>query len=150
MSLLREYIKELLTEINLGQSYGTVNYTALVLDDVSHRKLAELSPPDWKPIAHHMTVITPPNQKFRMPSHWLNVEECVKVIAIAQNDQVMTGLVSLEELPLPMKGPAFPHITIAVNPETGGKPVMSNQFSMSDFEPISPIVVCGTIEEILR
>ena len=49
-----------------------------------------------------------------------------------------------------MKGPAFPHITIAVNPEAGGKAYMSNEFQVSDFEPIKPIPITGAVEEILR
>jgi hypothetical protein len=52
-------------------------------------------------------------------------------------------------MPLPMKGPTFPHITIATNPETGGKPMMSNEFSISDFESVTPITICGKIEEIV-
>jgi len=148
MKLLRECIRNLLTEINLGQSHGTIKYTALVLDDQSQSQLAQLAPEGWRIYSHHMTIINPPNQKGRLPSQWLEVEECVKITAIAQNDQVMTGLVDLGGMPLPMKGPSFPHITIATNPQTGGKPMMSNQFSMSDFEPITPIRVCGTIEEV--
>ena len=149
MKLLREYIRGLLTEINLGQSHGTIKYTALILDNQSQSQLAQLVPKGWKIYSHHMTIISPPNQKRRLPSQWLEAEECVKITAIAQNDQVMTGLVDLGGMPLPMKGPSFPHITIATNPETGGKPVMSNGFSMSDFEPVAPITVCGKIEEVL-
>ena len=42
----------------------------------------------------------------------------------------------------------IPHITIATN--AGGKPVMSNEFSDADFEPIEPITVCGKVEEVPR
>jgi hypothetical protein len=149
MKLLREYIRKIISEINLGQSFGTVKYTALVLDSSSHSQLASLVPKGWNVVAHHMTIINPPNQKFRMPTRWLGTKECVTVTAIAQNDQVMTGLIDLGGLPLPMKGPVFPHVTIATNPETGGKPVMSNQFNISDFEPITSINICGKIEEVV-
>ena len=148
MNLLREYIREMLGEMNLGQSFGTIKYTALVLDSASQQRLAALAPEGWQVYAHHMTVINPPNQKGRLPSQWLEAEECVKITAIAQNDQVITGLVDLGGMPLPMKGPSFPHITIATNPETGGRPVMSNEFSSSDFESIAPIKVCGKVEEV--
>jgi hypothetical protein len=149
MKILRECIRKIISEINLGQSFGTVKYTALVLDSSSHSQLASLTPEGWNTFAHHMTIINPPNQKFRMPTRWLGAKECVTVTAIAQNDQVMTGLIDLGDLPLPMKGPAFPHITIATNPETGGKPVMSNQFSVAEFEQITPVNVCGKIEEVM-
>ena len=149
MNLLRKCIHEMLSEISLGRSHGAVKYTALVLDDESHHKLSVLSPPEWNPVAHHMTIINPPNQKLRMPSRWLGAEECVKIISIAKNDQVMTGLVDLGDLPIPMKGPAFPHVTIAINSLLGGKASMSNLFLLSDFESIEPISICGIIEEIL-
>ncbi len=149
MKLLREYIRRTLNEMNLGQSFGTIKYTALILDSASHSQLASMAPEGWSIVAHHMTVISPPSQKFRMPARWLGVEECVTVTAIAQNDQVMTGMVDLGNSPIPMKGPVFPHITIATNPETGGKPMMSNRFSASDFKPISPVLVCGRIEEVV-
>ena len=61
----------------------------------------------------------------------------------------MTGLVDLGDLPIPMKGPAFPHVTIAINSLLGGKASMSNLFLLSDFESIEPISICGIIEEIL-
>lgn len=145
---IKQLVRSLLSEISLGQSYGTVKYTALILDSQSHTQLAQLAPEGWRVYSHHMTVINPPNQKRRLPARWLGVEECVTITAIAQNDQVITGLVDLGNVPIPMKGPSFPHITIATNPQAGGKPMMSNQFSMSDFEPIAPIRVCGTIEEV--
>ena len=154
MNLLREYISELLTEINLGQGYG-IEYTAFVLDDASHQKLAAFAPEGWKVFAHHMTIINPPNQKLRLPSQWLDQDLCVRVVGIAQSAQGMTALVDLEGLPLPMKGPEYPHITIATNPAEGGKPAMSNWkfkpvIDKHNFEAITSIVVCGRIEEILR
>ena len=153
MNLLREYIREMLCEMNLGQSFGTIKYTALVLDPASQQRLAALAPEGWKVYAHHMTVISPPEQKGRLPSQWLEAKECVEITAIAQNDQVITGLVDLGGMPLPMKGPSFPHVTIATNPKPPadlppGRPEMSNEFSSSDFESIAPIKVCGKVEEV--
>jgi hypothetical protein len=80
----------------------------------------------------------------------LELEGCFKIISIAQNDQVITALVDLGDLPLPMKGPTMPHVTIAVNPATGGKAEMSNAFQEQDYNPIEPIEICGTVEEVLR
>ena len=151
MNLLREYVRELL-EINLGTGVG-IEYTAFVLDADSARALREYVPKGWTPKSHHMTIISPREQKQRLPSHWLDFEDKggqMKVVAIAKNDRVITGLVDLGGLPVPMKGPAFPHVTIAINPEAGGKAYMSNEFQLSDFEPIEPIPITGEVEETLR
>ena len=148
--LLRGYIREMITEdFNLGKGTG-IEYTALVLDAASHSELASMAPEGWNIYSHHMTIVSPPNQSMRLPSRWLGSEHCVKVVGVAQDEKVMTAKVDLGGLPLPMKGPAIPHVTIATNPKNSGKPVMSNDFSISDYEPISPISICGTVEEVLR
>jgi len=149
--LIREYIRELLLEFNLGTGTG-IEYTAFILNENTVSALNQYVPKGWIPKSHHMTIITPKNQKQRLPSHWLDFVDDqgqMKVVSIAQNDKVVTGLVDLGSLPLPMKGPAFPHVTIAVNP-AGGRPEMSNEFQLADFEPISPIPLVGQVEEILR
>jgi len=92
--------------------------------------------------------VNPPNQKLRLPARWLGAEVCVKAVAVAENEKVKTVLVDVGDILIPMKGPSFPHVTIAVNPAEGGKPFMSNQFSLNDFQSISPIILCGVIEEV--
>ena len=149
---VRKYVRELLREFNLGVGSG-IDYTAFVLDADSARALREYVPEGWAPKSHHMTIITPQKQKQRLPSRWLGFEDTtgqIKVVGLAKNDKVITGLVDLGGLPVPMKGPAFPHVTIAINPEAGGKAQMSNEFQLSDFEPITPIPITGAVEEILR
>ena len=152
MNLLREYIRELL-EINLGTGVD-IEYTAFVLDADSTKSLSKYVPKGWTPKSHHMTIISPREQKQRLPSHWLDFEDKnegqLKVVGLAKNDKVITGLVDLGGLPIPMKGPTFPHVTIAINPEAGGKAHMSNEFHLSDFEPIKPIPLKGSVEEIFR
>ena len=151
MKLLREYIKELL-EVDLGTGVG-IAYTAFVLDADSAAALRLHVPEGWQPKSHHMTLISPQHQKQRIPSRWLRFKDetgQMKVVAIAKNDRVITGLVDLGGLPIPMKGPAFPHVTIAVNPSAGGKPYMSNEFRANDFEKIAPIPITGAVEEISR
>jgi hypothetical protein len=153
MNLLREYIRELLTEVNLGTGKG-IEYTAFVLDNDVSKELLQYAPSGWTPKSHHMTIISPPNQKQRLPSHWLDFSDEIgqmKVVKIAQNDKIITGLVDLDGLPIPMKGPAFPHVTIAVNPN-GGKAVMSNDFTKEDFKggDIPHIPLTGRVEEILK
>ena len=149
---LRVLIREMLIEMDLGVGTG-IEYTAFVLDDASHQALADLAPPGWKVFSHHMTIINPPNQKQRLPARWLNQKISITATAVAggsPDDAVMTAMVDLNNQPVPMKGPAFPHVTIATNPAKGGKPAMSNNFTNSDFEPIDPIQLTGTIEEIIR
>jgi len=159
-----------LSEIMMGQRFG-VEYTALVLDQDSHVKLAALAPDGWKVYSHHMTIINPPNQSSTtgFESEWIGGPYCFDIIAVAVDRMVMTGLVDINTLVdtrtndssgsiyLPFKGPAFPHVTIATNPAEGGKPAMSNwKFKpeigerSDQFKPIDPIAVCGNIEEIMR
>jgi len=154
MKLLLENWREHLEEISLGVDMAkSIEYTALVLDEASHQKLAAFAPEGWKVFAHHMTIISPPNQSQRLPSQWLDFEGCIKVIGIAEGQHVVTALVDLEGLPIPMKGPEYPHITIATNPEEGAQPAMSNwkykpEFSEGNFKQIDPIEVCGKVEEV--
>ena len=37
----------------------SIAYTAFVLDDSSHQKLAQMAPEGWSVYAHHMTMIPP-------------------------------------------------------------------------------------------
>ena len=149
---LRQVIKEeldtVLSEISLGTPTKDVLYTAFVLDDNS--KLLDYVPEGWKSIAHHMTILPPTEMKRRLPSRWLDYSGCLKVVGLAQNDMVVAARVDLGDLPIPMKIPGLPHITIATNPESGGKPHMSNDFVEEDFQPISSFEVCGKVEEVFR
>jgi hypothetical protein len=140
----RQFINEASTGFDLAKS---IEYTAFVLDDNSHQKLAQLAPEDWKVYAHHMTMIPPTEQKQRLPPSQF-FEGCVKVVGIARNNKVIAAKVDLGDMALYNKIAGIPHITIATN--AGGKPAMSNEFSDEDFEPIEPIVVCGKVEEVQR
>jgi hypothetical protein len=151
MKLLLESWRDYLSEISLGTDMAKhIDYTALVLNDTGHKALLPYVPAGWTPKAHHMTIISPPKMKRRLPTRWLDTELCVKVVGIALNDRVATALVDLEGLLLPMKGPSHPHITVAINPLVGAKAVESNNFSISDYDTdtFKPIKVCGTIREI--
>jgi hypothetical protein len=140
----RKFINEATTGFDLAKS---IEYTAFVLDDDSHRKLAKMAPDGWKVYAHHMTMIPPTEQKQRLPPSQF-FEGCIKVVGIARNDKVITAKVDLGDIALYNKIAGVPHITIATN--AGGKPAMSNEFSDTDFEPIEPIEVCGKVEEVPR
>lgn len=147
---LRSIIRETLVEVSLGLSFNQIEYTGFILDDKSHKALADLAPDGWEIKAHHMTIIGPADQKYRLPSKWIDFSGCFQVNGIAVNDFVMTARVDLGSHPIPMKGPSFPHVTIAVNPVTGGKAMQSNEFNSADFKAIQPITICGHVEEILK
>ena len=55
---------------------------------------------------------------------------------------------SLRDSILPVRGPIFPHVTIATNPVLKGKPYMSNQLDLSQEQAIEPIRLSGVIQEI--
>lgn len=149
MKLIFENWRKLLKEFEMGEPSKDVEYTAFVLDDNS--KLLEHVPEGWKEYAHHMTIIPPTEMSQRLPSRWLDYEGCLEVVGIAKNDKVVAARVNLDDLPIPMKIKGLPHITIATNPKTGGKPLMSNDFLEEDFEPLEkPIEVCGKIEEVIK
>tara|TARA_R100001510_G_C7599500_1_gene166548 strand:+ start:26 stop:472 length:447 start_codon:yes stop_codon:yes gene_type:complete len=148
MKLLIENWRQYINEASVGSDLAkAISYTAFVLDDDSHRKLAKMAPDGWKVYAHHMTMIPPTEQKQRLPPSQF-FEGCVKAVGIARNEMVIAVKVDLGEMAVYNKIAGIPHITIATN--AGGKPAMSNEFSDADFEPIDPITVCGKVEEIPR
>ena len=173
MRLLRKCIRGLLKEVSLGadllkREHG-IDYTALVLDAASVQRLKQAAIEfgmndglDFKakngsPLPHHMTIINSKNQEMRLPGRWLDQKLCVKVVGFAQGAHVMAALVDLEGQPFPITGPAYPHVTIAVNHKEGGEPSMSNwKFkpvlgpAPDQFKPVTPIVICGRITEVFR
>ena len=153
MKLILENWRQYLNEVEMGEPTKDIAYTAFVLDDNS--KFLEYVPEGWETHAHHMTILAVTDMKRRLPERWQSYghdeEACLKVVGIAKNDQVVAARVDLEGLPIPMKIRGLPHITIATNPEAGGKPAMSNKFKEEDFVPLDAlIVVCGKVEEVSR
>jgi hypothetical protein len=148
MKLLLENWREYLNEASIGFDLAkSISYTAFVLDDESHRKLAKMAPDGWKVYAHHMTMIPPTDQKQRLPPSQF-FEGCIKAVGIARNEKVIAVKVDFGDMAIYNKILGVPHITIATN--AGGKPAMSNEFSDADFESIEPITVCGKVKEISR
>jgi hypothetical protein len=127
---------------------ANISYSAVVLDDESHQKLVKIFksmiPENWKVLAHHMTIkmgaLDPESQAKKDLADGsiitLNVED------YAIDDKVMAvgveGYVSMN---------IKPHITLAVNVNEGGKPVMSNQ--LTDWRPIPfPLKLTGKVTEV--
>ena len=150
MKLLLENWRKYVNEVAMGFDMAkSIEYTAFILDEASHQKLAQLAPEGWKVFAHHMTMIPPTEQKQRLPTDQF-YEGCLAITGIAQNERVIAVRVDAESQNLYNKIEGLPHVTIATNPEAGGKPAMSNEFREQDYKPIDPIEVCGKVEEVLR
>ena len=150
MKLLLENWRKYLNEVAMGFDMAkSIEYTAFVLDKTSHQKLAQLAPEGWKVFAHHMTMIPPTEQKQRLPSEQF-YEGCLTVTGLAQNERVIAARVDTASQNLYTKVEGSPHITVATNPEAGGKPAMSNEFVEQDFKPIDPIEICGKVEEVMK
>ena len=145
MKLLLENWRQYLIEQN-------ISYSGVVLDEESRQKLLELPIPEgWEPVAHHMTITMgsfihkkgkhdfsgayPPGAEIELP-----------VIAVGQDDRAMAVKV---QVPSEInKKISFPHVTVAVNREGGGKPFHSNKIPEENFEPLSGIVLRGVVEEV--
>ncbi len=123
-----------------------IEYTAVKLDDDSHKALAQLAPQGWKVFAHHMTIIPPTLQqtepRYNYPKYPIGSEITFEAVAMAKNDKVIAVQIKTD---VPTKN-KIPHITIATN--NGGKAMESNDFSKKDFKRMKPIKLKGTIEEI--
>jgi len=121
-----------------------ISYSAVVLDERSRKRLIDkfkkIIPEDYEIIAHHMTInmgeIDPNYEKYLGMPVRLSVDE------IAMDDKVIAVGVSN----FPSKNDK-PHITLAVNRQNGGKPVMSNY--LKNWEKVKrPFYVVGTVQEV--
>lgn len=123
---------------------SNISYSAVVLDEKSRERLInrfkEIIPEGWDIIAHHMTInlgeIVPELEKYL---GW-NVHLSVNDFAI--DDRVAAVGVSGFE-----SQNAKSHITLAVNRNAGGKPVMSN--NLTDWKKLKrPLSITGKVTEI--
>ena len=123
---------------------ANVAYSAVVLDEKSRSRLLEKIkneiPEGWDVVTHHMTInmgeLDPEYVKFLGMPVRLSVDE------VAINDKVMAVGVSGFN-----SKNAKPHITIAVNRQAGGKPMMSN--SLTDWQKLKrPLLISGKVTEV--
>ena len=142
--LFENWRKYLLTEQN-------ISYSGVVLDEPSKQKLLALDIPEgWEPVAHHMTItmgpLTHPKGKHDFSTTYpVGTEVELLVIAVGKDERAMAVKV---QAPNPIKTKSWPHITVAVNREGGGKPFHSNKIPEENFQPLSGIILKGTVEEI--
>ena len=145
MKLLFENWRQyLLTEQN-------ISYSGVVLDEPSKQKLLALDIPEgWEPVAHHMTItmgpLAHPKGKHDFSTTYpAGAEIELPVIAVGKDERAMAVKV---EAPNPIKTKSWPHVTVAVNRADGGKPFHSNKIPEENFQPLSGIILKGTVQEI--
>lgn len=122
-------------------------YSALVLDEASHKQLVEVLsdclPEGWEVVAHHMTINMGPLRKGPCDSKRLGQAATLKVESLASDDLVMAVGVTSS---VPSVN-AQKHVTVAVNRQAGGKPFFSNK--LKDWVSLDePFELTGTILEV--
>ena len=134
---------------------ASISYSAVVLEEASRDKLlskfAEGIPKDWEVIAHHMTITMGPlihaKGKYDMSIQYpLGNRIALEVSRVGMDDRAMAVGVLLPEGYSTRN--RFPHITIAVNREGGGKPSHSNRIEEEHFQSIEPFFLYGIVKEI--
>ena len=165
---LRQLIQEAIRQNEPGYhrqypSERTVKYSAFVLDDASHRQLISIANQlvpgfqQWKPVAHHMTLISPPMQgKFsRLPERFIGQPASVVATGVVMDNRVAAAVVDLSQSPdlFYMDGPVYPHVTLGINKSGQGgskknNASMSNQLNPANMIPIQPITLTGVIQEL--
>lgn len=123
-----------------------MSYSAIVLDEASHKKLKEwagekfktLKADGWDLLCHHMTI-----KMGELPSYLeqdLKSTQTLTVEAYGFDDKVIAVRVSGY-----FTTNDTPHVTVAVNRANGGKPVMSNK--LTKWQPlVSPFKIKGTVQ----
>ena len=145
MKLILENWKRFLNE-------EKISYSGVVLDEQSKQKLLELSIPEgWEPVAHHMTITMGPLQHPKGKHDFsefypAGAEVSLPVVAVGQDERAMA--VKVKPPAEINKKISFPHITVAVNREAGGKPFHSNKIPEENFKPLSGIILNGVVEEV--
>lgn len=123
---------------------SNISYSAVVLDDKSRQRLIErfktIIPEGFEIVAHHMTInmgeIDPELEKY------LGLPVRLSVNEFAIDDKVVAVGVSGFET-----HNAKAHITLAVNRENGGKPMMSNK--LTNWQPLKrPLYITGKVTEV--
>lgn len=132
--------------LNENVEMNNIAYSAIVLDEASKQKLikvfSKMIPEGYEVLAHHMTLnLGAIDPKY---AEDLDKEIELNVIDYAIDDKVMA--VGVEGYPTNNKKA---HITLAVNRQGGGKPMMSN--NLTEWRPIEfPLVLKGIVTQIRR
>jgi len=150
VKISRRQLRKIIREYYYLPSHD-IEYTAVILDDYSRQLLLQFVPKGWQSIAHHITLIDPTVQKQgRLPKPFIDIDVSVNMIGIVGDNKVLAGVIDPGDVILPYKGPKFLHVTIATNPETGGKPAMSNNLDLDNIKNIKPITLTGILRETIK
>jgi hypothetical protein len=133
-----------------------MSYSAVVLDEKSQKKLTEwalknikvngvrlpilVEREGWKLFCHHMTIQYPGIPEF--VKQFVESKQSLDAIALGISDKAIAvrviGFHSENKIP---------HITVAVNTQAGGKPMMSN--AITNWTKIEkPVTLSGVVKEI--
>ncbi len=123
---------------------SSIAYSGVVIDDRSRYRLIQrfrdIIPEDWEVVADHMTI----NQGEIDPNY---VEYLGMTIRLTINDIAMDDMViALGVTGFHSENPK-PHVTLAVNRNAGGKPMMSR--NLTNWEKLKrPYYITGRISEV--
>mgnify|MGYP003645250818 CR=1 FL=1 len=138
-------------ELTEEEEQKNISYSGVVLDGPSKQKLLSLDIPEgWEIISHHMTITMGPlvHKKGKhdfSETYPVGSEIQLPILAVGQDERAMAVKV---EAPNPIKTKSWPHVTVAVNRNEGGKPFHSNKIPEENFQPLSGITLVGTVEEV--
>lgn len=137
-------LKSIIQEINNIKMKKT--YCAVLLSKESKYKLytefKQYIPDGWETIIHHITI--DPFKTLPVDSELLGKQQIVLVTHIGISDKAIAVKVTGLDIKTNNK---FPHITLAVNRNGGGKPKHSNDITKWT-ELDTKIYIKGTIENI--
>lgn len=123
---------------------GKISYSAVVLDASSVTKIKnwigeDFNGSEWELIAHHATICL-----GELPQHMKHrIGEVVTLTGFMFGSSDKAMAIEVEGIESKNK---IPHITIAINRETGGKPVDSNK--ITNWKKIKMFDVTGVITEV--
>lgn len=130
----------------LRESYdNNILYCAVVLDEESHNiLLSKIGVPEgWKPFAHHMTI------QFGKSLADLNInDDEFKNVTLTVTHRGVSNKALAVRVEGYHSNNKIPHITVAVNVNDGGKPVMSND--ISNWVEIERFQITGVVKNVLK
>jgi hypothetical protein len=148
-------MKKLSSLFESQEKKSNISYTAFVLSENEHWRLKEflyknsnldeiVDGGGWSAIAHHSTINM---GGFKHDRELLGTRFDLNVTTFCYDEMVCAVGVKwpqdLRFLSAPM-----PHITIAINKNAGGKPVMSNKLDWSTAETLPEFVINTTLLEV--
>ena len=139
-------LEEEIDNFTLTMNNPSTQSEMLMIQNLQTKVSDDSIPEGWKTFAHHMTIVfgkgLPEDLKGDLgKTVTLTVEElgvsnmvmAVKVAGYPDSKKIKSN-------------DNIPHITIAVNVNEGGKPVMSNQ--ITNWKPIENFDITGTVTEV--